>query len=321
MSSTDSLSLVFFHDVPEDLVQELQRDSPAVSIQVCTSRQDVYAALPQAEVLVSFKCTRDMLDRSPELKWVQALSTGVDTLPLSRLEERNILVTSTRGIHAGHMSELAIMAMIMLARNMHHLFWNQTLKVWDRKIAQDEIAGKTLGILGLGSIGREVAAKASALGMQVIGVKNRPEPVESVHRIYALEDMQEVFAQSDYVLNLLPLTQATRECIGSRHFGRMAPNACFINLGRGGSVNEQALIDALRTGSMRALFSDVFAQEPLSADSPFWEMDNVIIMPHMGGESMLYMHKAMPIIRHNLQAYVQGRVEDMRNLYQPERGY
>jgi phosphoglycerate dehydrogenase-like enzyme len=313
--------LVFFHSIPEDLMQDIQAEFPSVEMQQCTSKQTLLEALPQTEILVTFKCDQAMLDQAPNLKWVQALSTGVDTFPVKELRNRGITLTSTTGMHAGHMSELALMAMLMLARNVHQIFKNQGLKVWDRKVPQDEIAGKTLGILGLGSIGRELAQRASFLGMQVIGVKKQSEEVEGVKRVYVLEDMDEVFAQSDYVINLLPLTEETRQCIGTRQFESMPAGGCFINLGRGGSVDEKALIQALERGNLRAAFSDVFTQEPLPADSPLWDLGNLIIMPHIGGENANYMHKAMPIIRHNLKAYLEGRVEQMHNLYQPERGY
>lgn len=314
-------TLIFFHSVPEQFMQEIQAEFPSLTIEQYTSRQDLQDALPQAEILVTFKCDQAMLEQAPNLKWVQALSTGVDTLPVNEIQKRGIILTSTTGMHAGHMSELALMAMLMLARNMHQIFKNQALKVWDRKVPQDEIAGKTAGILGLGSIGKEVAQKASLLGMQVIGVKKQSEAVAGVDRVYSLQDMDEVFAQSDYVINLLPLTEETRQCVGIRQFESMPAGGCFINLGRGGSVDEKALIQALERGNLRAAFSDVFTQEPLPADSPFWDLDNLIIMPHIGGENASYMHKAMPIIRDNLQAYLNGRVEEMRNVYQPEQGY
>ena len=314
------IELVFYHPVPQDLLDDLQQDFPAVHIQQCTSRQAVQELLPQAEILVTFSFDRDLLEQAPRLQWMQALPTGVDALPLDQLQKRGILLTSTRGIHAGHMSELALMAMLMLARNMHLILKNQAHRIW-KQPPQDEIAGKTVGILGLGSIGREVAKKAAFLDMQVIGVKNRPEPVDNVSRVVALEDMDEIFARSDYVINLLPMTEKTRQCIGSRQFECMPERACFINLGRGGSVDEAALLQALHSNSLQAVVSDVFAHEPLPADSPFWDMDNVIVMPHIGGISVHYMHKAMPVIRHNLKAYLSGRLEDMKNVYQPERGY
>ena len=313
--------LVFFHSIPKDLMQDIQAEFPSVEMQQCTSKQALLEALPQTEILVTFKCDQAMLEQAPNLKWVQALSTGVDTLPVNEMQKRDIILTSTTGMHAGHMSELALMAMLMLARNMHQIFKNQGLKVWDRKVSQDEIAGKTLGILGLGSIGRELAQKASFLGMQVIGVKKRSEEVEGVKRVYVLEDMDEVFAQSDYVINLFPLTEETRQCIGTRQFESMPAGGCFINLGRGGSVDEKALIQALERQNLRAAFSDVFTQEPLPADSPLWDLDNLIIMPHIGGENANYMQKAMPIIRDNLQAYLNGRLKEMRNVYQPDQGY
>jgi phosphoglycerate dehydrogenase-like enzyme len=313
--------LVFFHSVPDDVFEEMQAEFPEVSMDRRTTRQSLQEVLPQAEVLVTFKCDQSMLDQAPALKWVQALSTGVDTLPVQDLQDRGVMLTSTTGMHAGHMSELAIMAMLMLARNMHQVLRNQGLKVWDRDVAQDEIAGKTVGILGLGSIGREVARKASCLGMQVVGVKKHPEPVDNVSRLYALDGLDEVFAHSDYIINLLPLTEETRECIGASQFGAMPAGGCFVNLGRGGSVDEKALIQALERGTVRAAVCDVFSQEPLPADSPLWGVDNLIVMPHIGGQNPNYMRKAAPIIRHNLRAYLDGRLEQMQNVYRPDRGY
>ncbi|MFW6055145.1 MAG: NAD(P)-dependent oxidoreductase, partial [Thermodesulfobacteriota bacterium] len=179
--------LVFFNTVPRDLLQDLQADFPKVNIRQCTSSQDLQAVLPQAEILVTFKFDPALLEQAQQLKWVQALSTGVDTLPVDRFLDRGIILTSTRGIHAGHMSELALMAMLMLARKMHLVFKNQARRVWDQDIPQDETAGKTVGILGLGRIGREVAKKASFLGMRVIGVKNRPQEVAGVSRVFSLK--------------------------------------------------------------------------------------------------------------------------------------
>jgi len=152
------------------------------------------------------------------------------------------------------------------------MFRNQLRSKWDRSIAQDEIYGKTVGILGLGSIGQEIARQAFALGMHVIGVKNTPQPLEWVDHVYGPAEMAEVFTQSDYVINLLPNTASTSGLIDKTFFASMKKSACFINLGRGSTVNQADLIDALRSKELRALVSDVYEEEPLPEDNPLWQL-------------------------------------------------
>ena len=261
-----------------------------------------------------------MIQLAPNLKWIQALTAGVDFFPLDEIKKQGIILTCGRGIHRVYMAEYAIAAMINLARNFHLMFRNQLKGKWDRSVAQEEIHGRTAGIIGLGSIGWEIARKASMLGMRVIGVKNSPRPIEWVDRVYGPLEMGEVFKQSDYVINLLPDTQATRGLIDKTFFALMNKSACFINLGRGSTVNQADLIDALRTKTIRTAVSDVYEEEPLPADSPLWQLENVILTPHVAGVSPQYLQRAMEIIRHNLNVYV-SRAGQMINVVDPRLGY
>ena len=160
--------------------------------------------------------------------------------------------------------------MIMLARNIHTMLQNKYEGKWDRKINQGEINGSTLGILGLGSIGMEIAKKAKLMGMHVIGVKGSISDVEYVDKIYLPDDMAQVFKTSDYIINLLPSIQNTFKIIDKRYFGIMKQDACFINMGRGNTVNEDDMIQALKDGKIRALASDVFLLT-IPEDSPLWK--------------------------------------------------
>ena len=247
------------------------------------------------------------------LKWIQALSTGVDFFPLDEIKRQEIILTNGRGIHKINIAEYAIAAMINLARNFHLMFTNQIRGQWDRSLPQDKIHGKIVGILGLGSIGQEIARKASMLGMHVIGVKCNPHPLEGVNNVYGPTEMAEVFKQSDYVINLLPHTPKTKGQIDKTFFAMMNKSACFINLGRGATVNQDDLINALRTKTIRALVSDVYEEEPLSEDNPLWKLDNVILTPHVAGVSPVYLERAMEIIRHNLHVYI-SRSGEMMNV-------
>ena len=311
---------LIFHRVEERHLQKLRARCPQATFIACEDTDCLEKHLPEADILVTFKCDQSMLDRAPNLKWVQALSTGVDSFPRSSLSQRDIILTSTRGIHARHMAEYAIAVMVKLARNLHRIVKNQTSHAWER-FPQGEIQGKVLAIVGLGSIGREIARKAAFLGMEVHGVKKHPEKLPDVHSVMGMDGLDHVLGFSDYVINLLPLTPETENLFNKDRFSGMKEGACFINMGRGGSVNEDDLVQALQTNRLGGFVSDVFKQEPLPADHPLWDEDKAMITPHICGESTVYMDKAIPVIERNIQAFIQGRIVDMINRVEPEQPY
>ena len=282
--------------------------------------EELEKIIQEAEILVAFPCSKDIILKGKNLKWVQALSVGVDAFPLEELMAQGAVVTNGKGIHRIHMAEYAIAAMVMLARNVHIFMRRQFEGNWDRRSEQGEINGATLGILGLGTIGQEVARKAAFMGMRVIGLKNNPSPVPHVEKVVGMEDIGWLFSESDYLINLLPGTPDTEHMVDASLFNLMKPSACLINMGRGSTVKEADLIPALEEGKIRAFWSDVFEQEPLPEDSPLWKMENVVITPHICGESTKYMEKAMDIIGHNLKVYQTGE-GNMMNVVDPQKGY
>jgi phosphoglycerate dehydrogenase-like enzyme len=294
--------------LPDPYLLRLQQNHPDVEWVRCTDRDELFAHLRESEILLLFlKGDREMLDAAPRLKWIQAISAGVDFLPLEEIGRRGIRLTNGRGIHSIHMAEYAIAAMINLARGFHVMFRNQLQKRWDPSVPQTEIYGATVGILGLGAIGREIAGKAASMGMRVIGVKRTPEPLAHVDAVYRPEEMALVFQQGDYIVNLLPYTPATEKIIDRRFFDAMKPTASFINIGRGRTVNEGDLIEALHSHRIKALVCDVYCTEPLPSDNPLWDLDNVILTPHICGVSPQYMARAVDIIEHNIDVYLSGR--------------
>ncbi|MEN1761877.1 D-2-hydroxyacid dehydrogenase [Anoxynatronum sibiricum] len=282
--------------------------------------EELAEIIEDAEVLVAFPCEMDILRKGRRLKWVQALSVGVDAFPLKELIDQGAVVTNGKGIHRIHMAEYAIAAMVMLARSIHLLMRRQFSGQWDRKSLQGEINGATLGILGLGTIGEEVAHKAQFMGMRVFGLKNNPREVPHVEKVVGMESIEWLFSESDYIVNLLPGTPATEHLVNRALLEKMKPEACLINMGRGSTIKETDLIEVLREGKIRAFWSDVFEAEPLPENSPLWHMENVVITPHICGESTKYMEKAMEIISHNLQVYLSGE-GTMMNLVDPQKGY
>ena len=309
-------------DMGEDHLERLRNSFHECDVVLCVDRDRFADEVKNADILITFLhyIPPETLEHASRLSWIQTLTAGVDMLPLDLLRERGVTVTSGRGIHRIYMAEYAIAAMIMLARNLHLIFRNQMAKKWDRSPQQGEIYGSTLGIIGLGSIGREIAKKASCFGIRVIGVKRTPGPVEYVEKVFGFEGMEEVFGTSDYLINLLPDTTETRGVINRDCFIRMKETACFINMGRGATVNEDDLIEALRTRRIRGVVSDVFTTEPLPEDSPLWELDRAILTPHICGVSLKYMERAMDIILQNLHVYLTGSGK-MENVVDFATGY
>ncbi len=308
-------------DFPVKFVDRLRAKYPDLRFVHSTEAKGVDSSLPDTQILITFfQCSSDMVNAAPSLEWIQVISAGVDYLPLDAIFERGILLTNGRGIHSIHMSEYAIAVLVMLARSFHFILHNRFKRSWDSTPHQGEIYGATLGIVGLGEIGREIAKKASVFGMRVLGVKRTPEALEYADEVYGPEGIGDVFEKSDYVINLLPATQATENLIDRKLFNRMDPGACFINMGRGRTVNEDDLAEALRTGTIRAAASDVFDTEPLPEDSPLWDLENMIITPHVCGKSPSYMNRALEIIEHNLDVYTGGK-GSMINVVHPDTRY
>ena len=313
-------ALIHF-DLPDADLARLEQHYPQVAWIRCTDRGQLFDYLPDTEILLIFlHGDREMIDAAPQLKWIQAITAGVDNLPLEEIARRGIRLTNGRGIHTIHMAEYAIAAMINLARGFHVMFRNQMQKNWKRGVPQGEIRGATVGIIGLGAIGREIARRAAFMGMRVIGVKRTPAPLADVDTVYGPEDMKQVFQQSDYVINLLPATPGTEKMIDRRFFEAMKPTASFINMGRGTTVNEADLIEVLRSQRIKALVTDVYEMEPLPPESPLWDLENVILTPHICGVSPHYMARAMAIIEHNLDVYLSGRGK-MINVVDIAAGY
>ncbi len=262
----------------------------------------------------------DALNSGCKLKWVQTSSAGVDRLPLAAFKSLGIQLTSASGIHPVSMAETLFGMLLAFSRNLHHAIRNQSEHLWKTSERYYQLSGKTMGIIGVGAIGKEIARIAGAFGMRTIGVRRDPQPVPGVDKIYAMEQLDEVLSQSDVVVNVLPYTQDTHHLFNSERFGAMSSDALFFNIGRGSSVDTDALVNALKTGIIRGAGLDVFETEPLPEENPLWTMDNVIITPHIGGWTDQYKQRVTDILLHNLQAYLTTGKPD-RNVVDYERNY
>ncbi|HUS16186.1 MAG TPA: D-2-hydroxyacid dehydrogenase [Chloroflexia bacterium] len=278
--------------------------------------------LARAEVLFTFRFPVEWLAAAPAIRWVQLTSAGVDHMIEAGLfrARPDVAVTTASGIHAVPISEHVIAGILAFARGFVGAMHAQREARWDR-YAPDEAAGKTLGIIGYGPIGRRTARLAAALDMHVQVLRNTPQPAPEppVERFYRPDELHELLAASDYVLLAAPNTPATHHLIDAAALAAMRPGAVLINIARGGLVDEPALIAALQGGQIKGAALDVFAQEPLPADSPLWGMPNVLITPHLAGANPHYNRRATELFCENLRRYLAGA--PLQNLVDPARGY
>ncbi|MCL6625368.1 D-2-hydroxyacid dehydrogenase [Alicyclobacillus shizuokensis] len=266
-------------------------------------------ALQEAEMLVcpGGAITAELINHCSQVRWIHSVSAGVERAPFALLRERGIQLSNSRGIHGKPIAEQALGMMIAFSRGLHANWQNQRERKWERVYPLSELTEKTLCIVGSGSIGREVARKAKAFDLRVVGVKRTPEPLPNHDDVFGFEQLDAALAVSDYVLVLTPLTETTFHLFDRARFARMKPSAVFLNFSRGDVVDEAALIEALQSGQIAGAGLDVFHEEPLPPESPLWSMDQVLISPHNGGWTPHHNRRLVPIILDNYHAYREGR--------------
>ena len=260
---------------------------------------------------------------APGLRWVQATSAGageqVGAAELSREELERVTVTSAAGIHAGPLAEFALFGLLAFTKDLPRLLADQHAHRWGH-YPVGELSGRTLLIVGLGQIGEEVARLAAAFGMRVVGL-NRSGEADSthVHEIRRIGDLHECLPDADAIVISAPLTGETRGLIDAAALGRMKPGTILVNIGRGGVVDEGAMIEALRSGRLAGAALEVFAREPLPVDNPLWDLPNVLVSPHTAGLSMREDERIVSLFVENLGRYLRG--EPLRNRVDPELLY
>ena len=315
------MKIVVYSEMPNaEVLYRLKEDFPQCEVAYPANQQEFEKEIADADIYAGRFITSDVLAKSKKLQYISSFMAGVDKLPLHEINQRGIILTTGRGIHPVHMAEYAIAMMILDARNLDKVLWNQLTQTW-HLYPQDQISGKRIGILGLGAIGKEVARKASAMGMEIIGIKRTIEPVEYVQQVYDIKDLAIIFRTCDYIINLLALTESTKHIINKTYLQMLKPSACMINMGRSGTTSEDDIYDALKNKLFRRSIVDVFDTEPLMPDHKFWKLDHIVITPHMSGHNIQYLAKAYEILKSNLQAFLDGRYDDMQNRFDHEQNY
>ncbi|MDR1565901.1 MAG: D-2-hydroxyacid dehydrogenase [Treponema sp.] len=299
----------------------LKQEAEGREIVHAIKRPDMQKYADRTEILIGFG-PWGLLAAMPKLRWFQVWSAGVDGLIAHpELKEHPVVITNTSGMHREQIAE-HIFAMI-LSRNrvFPKIFAAQKRREWITLMDPETavLSGKSMLIIGYGAIGEHTAAAARVFGMKVTGIRRRQAPICGDVRVETMEKLPELLPEADYVVNILPYTQETKNILGKKEFALMKQGAVYVNVGRGLTNDEAALIEALRSGRLAAALLDVTATEPLPSDSPLWGMENVIVTPHYAGMRPDYPALAMEITLENLKRYNLG--EPLVNLVDKHAGY
>jgi phosphoglycerate dehydrogenase-like enzyme len=302
-------------------METIQNRFPGVTVVRTLDEPELIEKAGDCEVFLTAGtyCPLEFFRSAENLKWVHATLAGVDKLTIPELQMRGIKLTSTKGFHGLTISEHVLGIMISFMRGFHLFRDNQRNREWRRIPRPDEILGKTVGIIGLGFIGREVARKCKLMGMRVVAASRTPMSNDSVERFYAMDHLNEMLQEVDFAVITAPSTPDTYHLIGEKALGALKNSAYLINVARGNLVDEQALIKALKEGTIAGAGLDVFESEPLPPSSELWDFPNVIITPHTSGSSPYYMDRALPVFMENLERFLQGK--DLLFEVDPGRGY
>jgi len=271
--------------------------------------------LRETEVIISI-CrwlTADIVMTAKNLRWIQCNITGTDHLGESLAGRPDIILTNGRGIHGPQMTEVTLLHMLALYRQVRRLTKNQETHVFERFLPKVLDTRKVV-ILGLGSIAEHMAKTFKALGMIVYGISRTDRPVDGVDKIFSRENLNEAVADADFLVALVPYDLDTDKIINAETFKAMKSSAFLINVARGGVVDEAALIEALRDGEIAGAGLDVYEVSPLPGESPLWDFDNVFMTPFTGGRSDMYAERILTVIEPNLRAYIDGNLDQMINV-------
>ena len=309
--SRDEVSICFAH-VAYPLADSFAKRATGLDFFQVWNRDDLDAQIDAAHVLVISGFWRnELLDRAPNLRFIQSIGAGYDQFSLDALRERGIRLANAKGVNRNAVSEHAMAMILSLARQLHTGRDNQRAHHWRGMISdlsrrEDELGGKTLLIIGLGGIGSRLAALAKAFGMTVIATKRTPVATTAADEVHPPERLPELLPRADFVALTCPLTPATAKLIDGDALAAMQPSAYLVNVARGGCVDEPALLAALRDGGIAGAAIDHFWDEPLPPESPFWDMAKVLITPHTAGETRRYEENLLDIMTENLERLWRG---------------
>lgn len=324
--------LIFVHhpfdqwNAPDWFAKRLQQEFPQVSVVNLPDYKRVDEEIVDAEIVVSWSIRPEQIASAKRLHWVHSPAAAVHQLIFPELVNSDIILTNAREVHGPVVAEHVIALIFALAKKIPGSVLLQEKHVWGQQILWDErprvreVAGATLGIVGLGSIGRAVLKSAKALGMRVIAVREHPEKgSDGADAVFGPRQVGEVFRQADYVVLAAPVTASTTAIANTERLALMKPDACLINVGRGQLVDEPALAFALRERKIGGAALDVFPKEPLASDSPLWDVPNLLITPHTAALTDKLWERHYALFSQNLRRYLGGQT--LLAVVDKQRGY
>ncbi len=313
-------------NAPAWLAERLHKDYPKVEFVDLGGYEGLDKEIADAEVLFGWSLRPQQLAAAKKLHWVHSPAAAVHQLMFPEMIASNVVVTNAREVHGPVVAEHAIALVLALAkrlpsamRSQQQRQWGQQA-MWEERPRPREVQGATLGLVGLGSIGREVAKRAHALGMSVVAVREHPEKGTDVcDAVRGPAELDRMLAEADYVVIAAPFTDATRTLFDAARLARMKPDAYLINVSRGPLVDEAALADALRQRKIAGAALDVFSVEPLPPDSPLWGLENLLITPHTAAVTEKLWERHYALMRQNLRRYLAG--EKLLGVVEKAKGY
>ena len=318
--TTDPLAVVLAE--VDDPPPGIEAAAGEVRLAFASSTEDLLDLAPEADVVYVWRTERGQLPaawpRLERLRWIQSASAGVDHLLFPELVRSEVVVTNARGVFDDAIAEWVVGMLLAFSTDTMRTLALQREARWEHRRTR-RLAGSRLVVVGPGPIGRSVARLARALGLEVAAVGRTARIDEDLGVVAPIERLHEVLATADHVVNALPLTPATAGLFDAAAFVAMPATSTFVNVGRGGTVDEPALVDALRAGGISAAALDVFAEEPLPAHSPLWSMPNVEVSPHMCGDFVGWERAAVAVFVDNARRWV--RDEPLRNLVDKRLGF
>jgi phosphoglycerate dehydrogenase-like enzyme len=327
-----NLLIVVYHrfalwNVPPWFGERLSQEFPQLQVTLRTGYDGIERDLRDAEIIFTISLRPEQFAEARSLRWIHAPTAAVHQLLFDELVNSDVVVTNSREVHGPVVAEHVMALIFALAKKIPQAAAFQLKRIWGQQaiwtdgVHPREIAGATVGLIGVGSIGRRVAQMASALGMRVIAVREHVEKgnPEGVQEVFAPSALDEMLRQSDYVVLAAPLIAATHRLIDADRLAAMKPGACLINVGRGAQVDEAALIEALRTRRIAGAALDVFEREPLPADSPLWSVENLLITPHTAGLTEKLWHRHYELFSDNLRRYLTQ--QPLRFVVDKRKGY
>jgi len=309
-------------DFPEDLratyYDGITRAFPHITVHPIQNVRAADPHLASMNVLITFaphlrERAEHVLGEAKQLKWIQALGTGVDNIADRKNLRSDVILTNIHGIHGAAISEAALMAMLNLSRHTPRYLRNQEHRGWDRAPCR-LIEGKTVGIFGIGAIAQALAPRCKAMGMKVVGISSAKRAVAGFDEVYGRDELKTAVGRLDHLVVLTPYSKETHHIINADILAAMKPSAMLINLARGGVVDEAALVCALQSNAIAGAAIDVFTTEPLPKDHALWSVPNVMITPHVAAFYDDYVHAALKVINENMRRFLAGDTANMINV-------